>query len=462
MSIASVVPQSKPLNPIQQWRYFKQPRIIFDWCYGSKHDFFPVHFRGREYTVALTPKAAQAVFTSDPDFYDAFWKDSFAGMNGEGSLWVLIGDKHRRERALFAPAVHASHFRAYGEVIRDITRANLESWQPGETIKAIDTTLAISLDIIMRLVFGVEDKAVLQEGRKVISALTGTAHPLIVFFPQLQRPWNPLWQRYVSAKTDLYAWMDKVIGARRAGNENPNDVLGYLIAAKDEDGNPYSDAHIRNELLSILTAGHMTTGTALAWAFYELGRHPEVLEKLRAELEPLGVEPDPVSYLPLPYLSAVCNETIRLHPILAECARVPMQPMELLGQHITPGQALVVSIVGIHHDPATFPEPDSFKPERFIERTYSNFEFLPFGGGHRRCLGSGLAEFSMRIVLAEVVQHWDFETAAEDFDTRHDLAMGPQKGVPLRILGHLREGLSLSHANIGYEGKIHSMEPEEK
>ncbi len=314
----------------------------------------------------------------------------------------------------------------------------------------------------MRLVFGVEDKAVLQEGRKVISALTGTAHPLIVFFPQLQRPWNPLWQRYVSAKTDLYAWMDKVIGARRAGNENPNDVLGYLIAAKDEDGNPYSDAHIRNELLSILTAGHMTTGTALAWAFYELGRHPEVLEKLRAELEPLGVEPDPVSYLPLPYLSAVCNETIRLHPILAECARVPMQPMELLGQHITPGQALVVSIVGIHHDPATFPEPDSFKPERFIERTYSNFEFLPFGGGHRRCLGSGLAEFSMRIVLAEVVQHWDFETAAEDFDTRHDLAMGPQKGVPLRILGHLSEGLSLSHANIGYEGKIHSMEPEEK
>ena len=435
MTIASILPQTKSLNPLQQWKYFNNPRIILDWSRGPDQNLALYHFQGRDYVIAKTPKAAQAVFTADPDFYDAFWKESFAGMNGEGSLWVLVGDKHRRERQLFAPAVHASHFRAYGDAIRDLTRSNLEKWRPGETIRAIDTTLSISLDIIMRLVFGVEDEAPIQEGRKVISALTATAHPLIVFFPKLQRSWFPLWQRYVKAKADLYAWMDKVITARRLGSENTQDVLGYLISARDEEGNPYNDAHIRNELLSILTAGHVTTGTALAWELYELGRHPEVVDKLRKELGTLGPEPDPVSLLQLPYLAAVCNETIRLHPILAECARVPMRAMDVLGHKISPGQALVVSIVGIHHDPATYPEPDQFIPERFIERSYDKFEFLPFGGGHRRCLGAGLAEYSMRIVLAEVVQHWEFETAAEDYDIRHDLAMGPKNGVLLRIKG---------------------------
>ncbi len=207
------------------------------------------------------------------------------------------------------------------------------------------------------------------------------------------------------------------------------------MAARDDEDRPYADEHICNELLSILTAGHVTTATALAWSLYELGRHPEVLHKLRTELSSLAPDADPSVLLTLPYLSAICNETIRLHPILAECARVPMQPIEILGHTIPEGHALVVSIVAIHHDPAIYPEPDRFRPERFLERKYDNCEFLPFGGGHRRCLGSGLAEYTMRIALAEIGSHWDFETAAVDLDVRHDLAMGPKHGVPLRILG---------------------------
>jgi cytochrome P450 len=433
MTVAALQ-QVIPLNPLQQWRYFSQPRRMHDWLRLRYGDFAALHFQGRNFTAILTPEGARQVFTADPDGYDAFWKESFAGLNGERSLWVIMGEAHRRERQLFAPAVHANHFRAYGNTIRDIARENLEKWQPGQTVRAIDTTLAISLDIIMRLVFGVEDQRLMAEGREVLEAHRRTVHPLIVFFPALQRPWFPLWRRYARATKNMYAWVDRLLAARRARGGDASDVLGTLMEAHDEDGNLISDAHIRNELNSILGAGHETTATALAWALYELGRHPEVLAKLRAELASVGEEADTSVVIKLPYLAAVCNETVRLHPILAECARVPIAPLEILGRTIPAGQALVISIVGIHHNPAIYPEPDRFLPERFIERTYSIFEFLPFGGGHRRCLGAGLAEYSMRIALAEIAQHWEFESASVDRDIRHDIAMGPRRGVPLHIL----------------------------
>jgi cytochrome P450 family 110 len=435
--VAGILSQTAPvkLNPWQQWYNFYEPRAMHDWLRARYGDLAAIHFQGMDYVMVLTPESAREVFTHDPDIYDAFWKEGFAGMNGQDSLWVMIGERHRKERLLFSPAVHANHYRAYGETIRSIARAKLETWQPGTTIKAIDTTLSISLDVIMRLVFGVADEPVIQAGRQAIHALTHAAHPLIIFYPKLQRPWFPLWPPYVRAKENLYAWMAGLLATRRAQGRDEGDVLGVLMKALDESGNPVSDEHICNELLSILTAGHMTTAVALAWSLYELGRHPEILAKLRAELESAGPGPDPSLMLTLPYLDAVCKETVRLHPILSECARVPMEPVQILGRTVQPGQALVVSIVSIHHNPATYPEPDRFHPERFIERKYGIYEFLPFGGGHRRCMGAGLAEYSIRLALAEAVLHWDFETAGVDRDIRHDLAMGPKYGIPLHIKG---------------------------
>ena len=420
----------------QQWHNFAEPRVMHDWLRRTHGDLAAVHFQGRDHVLVMTPESAREVFTQDPDLYDAFWKESFAGMNGQDSLWVLIGERHRKERLLYSPAVHANHYRAYGNVIRKIARVRFDKWQPGKTLKALDTTMLISLDVIMRLVFGVEEGAAMEEGRKLVHRLTHTAHPLIVFYPTLQRPWFPLWWSYVNAKKNLYAWMQKLLDQRRANHVDVGDVMGVLMKATDEKGNPVSDEHICNELLSVLTAGQMTTAVALAWALYELGRHPEVVAKLRAELDAVGPNPDPSLILTsLPYLDAIAKETIRLHPILSECARIPMEPVQIRGRTVQPGQALVVSIVSIHHNPDTYPEPDSFKPERFLERKYNIYEFLPFGGGHRRCMGAGLAEYTIRLALAEAVTDWDFETAGVDKDIRHDLAMGPKYGVPLRIIG---------------------------
>ena len=421
------------LNPFQQWEYFSNPRATYHRFSRQFLDFAPLQFQGQNYIMPLTPEAVQAVFTADPDGYVAFWKDSFAGMNGEGSLWVLEGEKHRRERQLFAPAVHAHYYRSYGDSIRNIVRHQTGIWREKSHIRALDTTLAVALDTIMMLVFGALDDSLMADGRRVIHRLTHSAHPLIVFYPRLQRPWFPLWRTYTSAKRDLYSWFDQVIELRRSNPGDSQDVLGVLISAADEQGVPYSDLHIKNELLSVLTAGHVTTAVALAWALYELGRNPRVVQALREELDPIGEDPDPSVLIPLPYLGAVINETIRLHPILSECARVVTEEMEVLGYTVHPGQAFVVSINGVHHDPRLYPEPYQFRPERFLERKYSNFEFLPFGGGHRRCLGAGLAEYTIRIALAEIVRCWDLETTQEDFDIRQDLAMGPKHGVRMMV-----------------------------
>ncbi len=422
-----------PLTLLQQLRYFSEPMSMGTWISEHYGDFVPVHFQGKEYLAVVTAEGARQVFSADPNGYEVFWKESFAGLMGDESVWVLIGERHRRERLLFSPAVHANYFRAYGCLIQEIVRSHMEQWKPGQTFRAIETTLAISLDIIMRLVFGVEEDIHMDEGRKVLNDSTEAIHPLIVFFPALQKNWFPLWRRYDKARATMYSWVDRLMEERRARRNDGGDVLSVLMNARDQNGNPVSSDYIHTELNSILSAGHETTATALAWALYELSLHPEVLRTLRAELANLDGSLDPEKLLTLPFLGAVVNETIRLHPILAECARVPMQPMEILGRTIPAGQALVVSIVGIHHDPMLYPEPNAFKPERFMDRKYSVCEFLPFGGGHRRCLGAGLAEYSLRIALAEIVMKWDLESAGKDRDVRRNIAMGPQRGVRLRV-----------------------------
>jgi cytochrome P450 family 110 len=445
----TALPPHESLNPLQVWKFLSYPKDAAARLFKRYGALAPIKFLGATYTMVLTPEAALEVFAQPPEMYVAFFHESFAGMNGEGSLWILAGEAHRRERKLFAPAVHPAHFQAYGDVIRDVARLHFASWRVGETYKSVETTKAIALDVIMRLVFGVEDEQLMREGGTVLDRLTGSIHPLIVFYPKLQRSWFPLFRRYQKAKAAMYEWAGRLIALRRSRGTLGDDVLGRLMRANDEHGRPYTELHICNELLSILTAGHVTTGVALAWALYEIGRHPDVLDRLRAELIEAGPAPASHVVAALPYLSAVCNETIRLHPILAECARVPVEPVQILGHDIAAGEPLVIAIAGIHHDPKIFPDPGRFLPDRFIERSYSKTEFMPFGGGHRRCLGAGLADYTIRISLAEAVMSWTFEAAAVDRDIRHDIAMGPKLGVPLRVLSPFQAPAPDSRAEAG-------------
>ena len=423
------------INLFQFWQFISQPQkysSLFRERYG---DFLITNYRRELGAIAFTSKGARQILLGDPDGYDAFWKAGFTGVTGPASIWVLGEEKHRRERQLLVPAFHGSGFSKYGRVIREITNRQTRKFKPGQTVRAIETTLSISLDVIMQIVFGVEDEQVMREGSKILSALLRTIHPLIVFFPKLQRRWFPPWMQHVRAKAEFLNWLNRCLIERRARKAQADDLLGRMMTARYEDGSRMQDEDIRDELITILLAGHETTATALAWALYELGRHPAELKKLRAEIANLGPDPDPGIVVKLPYLSAVCNETMRLHTLLPEVARVLTSPFKFFNYTLPPGAYVLVSIMSIHHDKALYPNPDQFIPDRFVGRTYSPFEFLPFGGGHRRCLGAGLSDYEMRIVLAEIVTHWEFEPAAVEQDIRHDLAMGPKNGVPLHING---------------------------
>jgi cytochrome P450 len=431
---SATLPPPESISLLRRWQYYYSPQFFAAELFKRLGPLAHIRFMGADYAMVLTAEGARQVFAQAPDNYEVFWRESFVGTHGENNLWVMTGKAHRYERKLFAPAVHPGHIRAKGEVIHDIARDHFARWQAGKTATAFDTTKAISLDVIMRLVFGVEDEDVMDEGRRVLDRLSRTAKPIIIFYPGLQRWWFPPWRRWTRAKADVYEWAGRLIALRRSRGTIGDDVLGCLMSASDEDGRPYTQLHICNELLAILSAGHLTTGVALSWVLYEVGRDPAVQAKLRAELEAAGPDLRAQDLLSLPYLSAVCNETIRLHPILAECGRIPREPIDIINHTIPANHGIILSIVNIHHDPEVYPEPERFLPERFLHRTYAKTEFMPFGGGHRRCLGAALAEYTLRIGLAEAIMRWDYEIAREDCDTRDDLAMGPKHGVPLRVL----------------------------
>ncbi len=429
------LPPAGPPTLLDMWQHFNEPQFRYADLRKRFGALAPGRFDQQDLAMVLTAEGAREVFAADPVGYEAFFKDGFTAIAGPASLWTMTGTAHRRERQLFTPVVHASHLSKYTQIVHDITQTYLAQWQAGKTIKAFDTTRAISRDVIMRLVFGLEEGPLMEEGREIMDELSYASNPLIVFVAQLQRSWFPPWRRYVRAKQRFGDWVGRFLAERRAQPAATDDVIGNMLAAHYEDGSSMQDNEIRDELITILIGGHETTAAVLAWAMYELGRHPAILAKLRAELDESGVANDPAVAIKLPYLSAVCDETVRLHPILAECARVLKQPMDILGYTIAAGNVVIISILGIHHDPALYPEPESFRPERFIERSYSRAEFLPFGGAHRRCLGAALSEYETRIALAEIILRWDFEVIGTDRDVRHGVPMGPKHGVPVRIKG---------------------------
>jgi cytochrome P450 len=383
--------------------------------------------------MTLSSEGARQVFGANPEGFGAFQKEAFTGLAGRGSLWVLEGERHRRERQLLSPPFHASRLRSYAQVMQETALRYTDRWQPGQSIRAYDAMLDISRDIVLRLLLGVEDKALMEEGHQVLSKLLHRVHPWISFSAMYQSWWFPPWVRFRRANREFSTFVTHCLEERRVRRHESHDLLGLMLSARYEDGTFMRDDEIRDELVTILLAGHETTAVALSWAIYELARHPAVLGRLREELDAL--EPDPDLIAKQPYLGAVCDETLRLHSILTEVARTTVEPLELLGYRIPPGIGIGVAISAIHQDDSIYPEPDQFMPERFIGRTYSPFEFLPFGGSHRRCLGAAFSDYEMRLALATVVTRWEVELAGKEREIRHNIAMGPKHGVRLRVKG---------------------------
>ena len=406
----------------------------------------PFSFPGLQGPVVTTcdTEAIKGIFAADPDTFASPMSEAFGPFLGENSVLLVSGKRHRAARRLLMPPFNGARMRAYGTIMRDAARAWGERWQPGQTLSVQETTLAISLEVIIRAVFGVQSDEGAQRLHQATTQLMAAVSPLIVGFPALRRDFGGLgpWARYQRLRRDFEALLRAEIEAKRAqaAGAQAQDILSLLVQARYEDGQPLSEREILDQLISMVVAGHETVAVALAWAVYALHRNPATLTRLRAELDAVDATaegPDPDALAALPYLDAVCQETLRRYPLAPLVQRKLARPYTLQGRGPAlplPAGTLIGASLLVHFDPAIYPDPQRFDPDRFLSRSYAPSEFLAFGGGARRCLGAAFATQELRIVLGTLLRHHQLRLLPTPSDRDLHLVVraatiGPESGV---------------------------------
>jgi cytochrome P450 len=386
---------------VQAWLWLKQPTWYLDRCSRAYGDVFTMRLPlGINMVHIARPELVKAVFGGDNDVLRAGEANAtiLEPLVGPHSVLVLDGPEHLRQRKLILPAFHGDRMRAWDATVRDITRAEIARWPAGRPFALRPSMQSITLDVIVRVVFGVDAGARRDELRRHIVTVTGLGrNPFLLFATRDRRlgPHAP-WARFIRARDALDAALTAEIRQRRAAPDlgQRTDVLSQLLLARDDEGRAMTDDEVRDELVTLLFAGHETTATSLAWAFDLLLHHPPALGRLIAELDRGGSE----------YLDATITETLRVRPVIALVDRHVRQAVRIGGHTIPAGAMACPNIYLAQRRADLYPDPAAFRPERFTGQPPPAFGWFPFGGGIRRCLGASFATFEMRIVLPEVLR----------------------------------------------------------
>lgn len=384
------------------------------------------------------PELIREIFTTkDTDRFEPFASEAMTPFFGRQSLLLLQGEPHRRERKLLTPPFHGERMRAYGETIAAVAQRIADAQPRGQTFSALEYAQRVSLEVIVRAVFGVEERARVDEFVAALRRTLDAALPMFMFSAGTHRAPFGLgpWARYQRESARVDELLYRQIAAVRPEAEGREDILALMLRARYEDGEPMRDEHVRDELRTLLIAGHETTATTLAWALELLHRHPDALARLHAELD--ACSGDVESLAKLPYLGAVVDETLRLRPVIEVVFRKLRAPWRFAGYELPAGIALAPAIMLVHMRDDLYPQPHEFRPERMLERKPSPFEFLPFGGGHRRCIGAAFAHYEAKLVLATLLRAWSLELREPKpvAVVRQSLALGPAGGVRMAVVG---------------------------
>ncbi len=439
-------PQTLPWQQTFQW--LTDPLEYMESCAKRYGDIFTLRI-GPVFTPQVfisNPQVIQEVFSSDPKLLDSGEEAGIKSpLVGRQSMLALAGERHRKHRKLLMPSFHGERMRGYGQLVRHITEDVTKRWTIGEPFSVRSSMQAISFQVILKAVFGLEEGPRYEKLQELLTEILNPKAPLvrglIIVFPALQRdlgPWSP-WGQFMQKLRQIDELIYAEIGDRR---EKPDpsrtDILSLMMSARDEQGQPMTDVELRDELMTLLIAGHETTATSLAWAFYWIHHLPQVKEQLLQELDAVGDNSDPNAILRLPYLNAVYQETLRLYPVaMLALNRVVKSPLQIGGYQFEPGTLLIPCIYLTHHREDLYPEPKQFKPERFLERQFGPHEFLPFGGGNRTCIGMAFAQFEMKLVLATVLSSWQMELADSEpvKPVRKGALLAPAEGVRMVVKG---------------------------
>jgi cytochrome P450 len=386
--------------------------------------------------IAAAPEGNRQIFTADPALFTAAAADSF-GRVIRTSVLVTSGATHQRQRRLLMPPFHGQRMRSYGNLMK----AAAAQWAARLPLEApfamIETTQAITLDVIIEAVFGVDAGDRVAAFRAQLSALLASFTPFL-FLKPLQHEFAGIgpWARFQRQWKTLAAQVKALAAEQRQRSSESAAILPLLLSAVDENGDGLSEQEIFDQLITIVFAGHETTAVTLAWAFYLLHQNPDKLALLDSELATLPLDGDPEAIAKLPYLSAVVDETLRLYPPVHVIHRKLAAPLTLLGYPLPTGTVVAAGAFATHRLDSIYPEPSRFLPERFIGKSYSPFEFLPFGGGARRCLGAAFATYEVKLVLFAILKQHRFELLeTAPIQLAHRVGtVGPKGGIRMRRL----------------------------
>ena len=449
-------PRTQPIVSIVRW--LRSPLPMLDELAATYGTAFSLRVpRVPEPMVFFSdPPAIKAIWSGDPEVLRAGEANIILrAALGTSSLLLLDGAEHLRERRLMLPPFHGDRMRAYGAAMRDATMREIAQWPVGRAFAVHGSMQTITLDVIMRTIFGVGDGPRLATLRDALVRWTtlgtsrlGTALLLLTPPEYAERvqglaargvgrllPWAPI----VRAQRDSDRLVREVIAQRRReGTAGREDVLSMLLEARDEDGRPMTDDELRDEMLTLLLAGHETTATTLAWALHHLLANPAWLARVRAEVDEVVGVRGHVSAEHLERLvlvDAVIKETLRLTPIIPLVARHVTRPTTIGGYRLPAGSIACASIYLVHHRADLWPEPTRFDPARFVGKKPDPTHYFPFGGGTRRCLGMAFASYEMKVVLASILAHVELASApgARVRLVRRGITLAPSGGMPVIV-----------------------------
>ena len=442
-----ILPGPKAPGTIQVLNWIFRPMPYMIECAKKYGDLFTLKLQSNLPPLLFvhSPEAIQQILSNDHKELEAPGElnSIFEYLLGKNSVISLSGKEHQRQRQLIMPPFHGERMRNYAELIENITTETINKQPKNQPFNIRNISQEITLQVMMEAVFGI------YEGERAEKL----KHLLYEILEQGSSPWrvaflylpklkeiigiSEIWKRQMKKQEKSDQLIYQEIQERRE-NFDPQrtDILTLLMAARDEEDQAMTDEELRDELMTLLVAGHETTATAISWAFYWIHKLPAVREKLLVELDSLGENPDSNTIFKLPYLTAVCNETLRIYPIgMLTFPRKVKTPISVCGYQLEPGTIIMGSIYLTHQREDIYPQPEQFNPERFLERQFSPYEFLPFGGGARRCIGLAFAQMEMKLILAKVMKTWSMKLidTHEIKPQRRGLVTGPNRPINLEI-----------------------------
>jgi cytochrome P450 len=416
-----------------------QPRVVQTIGWWARPIAFIEQCRrryGRRFTIRLLsappfvmhsdPAAVKEIFTAPPEvLHPGEGARILEPVVGKNSVILLDESDHLSQRKMMLPAFHGERMERLTELMAQVADREVASWPRGEPVELHPRFQALTLEIILRAVFGLDSGKRLEAIRTRLTEILMLGSRPVGMFPFLQREIGGVspWRRFLRLRDETDALIFDLIEERRGDSSDRDDVLSMLLEARHEDGSPMSPQELRDELMTLLVAGHETTASELAWAFEQLVRAPEVVARLTEEID--AGEDDA-------YLTATIQETLRRRPVLPNAApRLVKQPVELDGWTYPPGVCLIANSYLIHHDPEIYPDPYAFRPERFLDEAPGTYTWIPFGGGRRRCLGASFAMLEMKIALRSVLASSAVRPGAGGLELtrRRSITISPGRGA---------------------------------